>query len=102
MRPDQLNALLNGVDCPIILDVRSGFEYRSGHLPGAIHLPFWQVLFKTTTIPGGRKSQLVLYCEHGPRAVLARGMLQLRGFRRHELLQGHMYAWRRAGRRIER
>ena len=28
---------------PVIVDVRSAAEYDDGHVPGAIHLPFWQV-----------------------------------------------------------
>jgi hydroxyacylglutathione hydrolase len=44
---------------------------------------------------------MTVYCGHGPRAWIAKGLLRLRGFRRVSLLAGHMRAWRRAGRPLE-
>ena len=26
---------------PIIIDVRSEYEYQAGHIPAALHIPFW-------------------------------------------------------------
>jgi hydroxyacylglutathione hydrolase len=51
------------------------------------------------TPPAARAgTPLVLYCGHGPRAAIARGILRWRGISRVELLAGHWAAWRRAGR----
>ncbi len=30
----------------VIVDVRSALEYRRGHVPGAVHLPFWAAAFR--------------------------------------------------------
>ena len=87
---------------PMVLDVRSGIEYRSGHIPGAFHIPLWKLLFRIARLPDDRTSKLVVTCEHGPRAQLAAGMLGSRGFRDVELLDGHMAAWRRAGHPLEK
>lgn len=86
-----------GQEAPFILDVRSRREFAQGHLPGAVHLPFWTVLWRARRLPIPRAGPVVVYCGHGPRAWLARWQLRLRGFRRVSSLAGHMAGWRRAG-----
>lgn len=93
MQPDDLMEMIRRGDAPTIVDVRSRWEYERGHVPGAIHVPFWAACFRASRIQG----PVVIYCEHGPRAVLARAALFLRGFRSIEYLAGHMIAWRRSG-----
>jgi rhodanese-related sulfurtransferase len=39
MQPQELLKRLKSKQPPAILDVRSGFEFRAGHKPGAIHAP---------------------------------------------------------------
>ena len=87
---------------PVVIDVRSGFEYRSGHIPGALHLPVSRLLFKRGRLPKDKQSLLVLTCEQGPRAVLAKKVFGLFGFKNCELLDGHMHAYRRKGLPLEK
>jgi hydroxyacylglutathione hydrolase len=102
MQPQELAKRLKSKQPPIILDVRSGFEFRSGHIPGAIHSPALQILFRNARIPSDKNTELVVTCEHGPRAQLAKGLLGILGYRNIELLEGHMSAWRRTGRPQEK
>jgi hydroxyacylglutathione hydrolase len=87
---------------PCIIDVRSGIEYRAGHIPGALHAPTWKILFRLAPLPKERETLLVLTCEHGPRAQMARSLLGLFGYRTVTLLEGHMAGWRRAGLPVEK
>lgn len=82
---------------PAILDVRTGFEFHAGHIPGAIHAPTWKILLRLARVPSDRNSELVVTCEHGPRAQLAKSLLEVFGYRNVKLLSGHMSAWRHAG-----
>ncbi|MBN2644924.1 MAG: rhodanese-like domain-containing protein [Desulfuromonadaceae bacterium] len=91
---EDLRVQLTAATPPLVIDVRSDLEYRYGHVPGAHHLPFWSVLWRWPEVSEGRA--VVLYCEHGPRAVMARLLLLLRGVVRVQLLQGHMHHWRAA------
>jgi hydroxyacylglutathione hydrolase len=54
------------------------------------------------TLSCDKESLLVLTCEHGPRAQLAKMMLKWSGFRNIELLDGHMTCWRRSGHPVEK
>lgn len=96
MTAKELAKRLKTAQAPWILDVRSGPEYRSGHIPRARHLPFWAASLNTSELPPDRQTLIVLTCEHGPRAALAVSMLRLRGYRNLVLLEGHMAGWRRA------
>jgi hydroxyacylglutathione hydrolase len=83
---------------PILLDVRSAAEFNSGHIPGAVHAPLTNLLKATQAASRSKKDLLVLICEHGPRAQLARVLLKWHGYKNLELLNGHMAEWRQSGR----
>jgi len=87
---------------PCVVDVRSIFEFRSGHIPGAIHSPFWRILFRMAGLPQDKQSLVIVTCEHGPRAQMAKSLLSFTGYKRVDLLEGHMSAWRRAGLPLEK
>lgn len=87
---------------PGVIDVRSGFEFNSGHIAGAIHAPTWKILLKIARLPKDKNAELVILCEHGPRAQMAQGLLNAYGYRNTALLDGHMSGWRRAGLPLER
>ncbi len=90
-------ALLTSIEkgtAPTIIDVRSQSEYESGHVPGAIHLPFYSLWTRQSEIGSLKKEQVVLYCEHGPRAGIAKFELWTAGFEKILYLEGHMSGWK--------
>jgi len=94
------SALLKRIDAgtaPTILDVRSAWEYGRGHVPGAIHLPFWSLEARISEVPGSAGDPVVVYCGHGPRAWMAGALLRRHAFTQVLYLAGHMRAWRQAG-----
>lgn len=101
MKADTLEKLLESSEPPVILDVRTAMEFNSGHIAGAVHAPVTRVFQEATSANPDKQKTLVLVCEHGPRAQLALAFLKLRGFRKLELLSGHMHKWREAGRPLE-
>ena len=74
MKPQELQKLQKSKSPPTVLDVRSGMEYRMGHVPGALLLPFWKV----------------------------GSMLVKRGYSRIAYLDGDMPGWRQAKLPIEK
>ena len=87
-------------DPPAVIDVRSEGEYAAGHVPGAIHVPFYSMWSGADGLPADRDRPVVVYCEHGPRAGLARFGLSGAGYRRVRVLDGHMARWREDGRPV--
>ncbi len=92
--PDALMQQIEAGVAPAIVDVRSANEYEDGHVPGAIHLPFWQVGRKWQKLASMRELPVVVYCGHGPRAYMAGAALKRRGFSHVVYLAGHMKKWR--------
>ncbi|WP_020677568.1 rhodanese-like domain-containing protein [Geopsychrobacter electrodiphilus] len=87
---------------PVIIDVRSGPEYRNGHIPGALHLPSSRLILSRSQLPDDKTAQLVITCEHGPRASVAKSLLALFGYHNCELLEGHMHRYRQKGLSLEK
>ena len=95
--PDALLTAIGTGTAPVIVDVRTRREYDAGHVPGAIHVPFYTLLVRPDDVPGPRERPVVVYCEHGPRAGVARLALRLAGFTDVRYLDGHMSGWKRRG-----
>jgi rhodanese-related sulfurtransferase len=96
MRNTELAGLIKSGAPPVIVDVRSAREYRQGHIPGALHIPFWQTFFRADSITAARDDTVVVTCAHGPRAGVGKFALQLAGFRNVVYLDGHMSGWYKA------
>ncbi len=71
-----------------VLDVRSPEEYAAGHVTGAENVP----LDKLDGLPLGVDDDIIVYCQRGPRALQAQGLLQGRGKRVRVFLPGYE-AW---------
>lgn len=98
----ELEQLINQGRAPTIIDVRSSYEYRAGHIPGAIHIPFWSALFRVDEINAPKDEPIVVYCAHGPRAGLGKFALTRAGYTEVLYLDGHMTGWHKAGLPVEK
>jgi rhodanese-related sulfurtransferase len=63
-----------------LFDVRSAEEFRTGHLPGAVHAPGGQLVQATDQWIGVRRARVVLSDDTGLRAALAAFWLRQLGF----------------------
>lgn len=77
---------------PLILDVRSDAEFQSGHISGALHIPYDQLSQRLAELPSP-DTPIVVYCHSGRRAAAAETVLDAAGFTRVMDLEGHWRAW---------
>ncbi|HSQ70759.1 MAG TPA: rhodanese-like domain-containing protein [Steroidobacteraceae bacterium] len=99
--PDALSERLSqGEQAPIVLDVRSPEEFVTGHVPGAVNIPFDQVAGRLAEIP--KDKDLVLYCRSGRRAGIAADVLVANGYAPASLLEGDIAGWQGADLPVER
>ena len=97
---EEVLALIEGEgsrEGPLLLDVRSPGEFASGHLPGAVNIPFDELPGRAEEIAEFRERGVIAYCESGRRAGIAEESLRAAGFREIGDLQGHMGSWRASG-----
>jgi glyoxylase-like metal-dependent hydrolase (beta-lactamase superfamily II) len=65
-----------GRDGLVVLDVRRPDEWAAGHLPGAVHIPFWEVERRTGEVPEG---EAWVHCASGFRAAIGASLLDRAG-----------------------
>lgn len=92
---------MKGGDAPVVIDVRSQGEYRGGHVPGAINVPYTEISTHLDELQAYRDRDIVLYCKSGRRAAIAKKSLSDAGFTRLLHLSGDMDGWRRDGLPVE-
>ncbi len=63
----------------VLLDVRTPSEYRSGHIPGSVHLPL-QRLDKIASVVQNKDTPLFVYCHSGARSRQAVSALERMGY----------------------
>ena len=102
MTQDKLLASIKNITAPVIVDVRSQSEYESGHVPGAVHVPFYAMWSRHEEMKAKPEDLLVLYCEHGPRAWIGKFALWTMGFKNIVYLDGHMSGWKERGLPMEK
>ena len=78
----------------LLVDVRSGSEFASGHIPGAVNIPLDQIEARLDDL--GLNLPTVLICQSGTRARMAAVLLE--PCHRHiTVLEGGTKAWIDAG-----
>ena len=55
----------------IILDTRTQEEYDEGHIPGAILIPYDEILQKAESVLTDKNQLILVYCRSGRRSKLA-------------------------------
>lgn len=81
----------------LILDVRRPDEFNVGHVPNAINIPHTELEDHLEQLRTNIDKGIVVYCESGRRAAIAKDILTRAGFTRILHLQGDMKAWRMNG-----
>ena len=79
-----------------VLDVRTGGEFESVHIPGSYNVPL-DTLAEHADDLADVEHPVVLVCQTGGRATTAHGALRVAGKQQLHILEGGMQAWRTAG-----
>ena len=64
----------------IILDVRTQEEYDTGHIPGAVLLPDFEIAEKAETVLQDKNQLILVYCRSGRRSKNASSELAALGY----------------------
>jgi rhodanese-related sulfurtransferase len=100
--PREVLGRLDRNGAPLLLDVRTPEEFASGHVPGAVNIPYDEVGQRSADLDAHRDQEVVVYCEKGGRAAKAAQALADAGFRSIRHLEGDMSGWRAAGLPVEK
>jgi len=100
---DELRALLDAGDAPVVIDVRSktGVEIDPRRIPGARTVALREILAHAPQLPRDREIVLYCNCPNEVSAAQAARLLASRGFTRVRPLLGGLDAWVLAGGDVE-
>jgi hydroxyacylglutathione hydrolase len=102
MQASELLQRINSNSAPVIIDPRSEIEFKKGHIPGAINAPVRKILLNRAHLLKDKNREMVIACMHGQRAVMAKWLLALYGYRNTALLEGYLEGWKKAGLPMEK
>jgi rhodanese-related sulfurtransferase len=102
MQASELLQRIKSNRAPVIVDARSEMEFKRGHIPGAINAPVRKILLNRARLPADRNLELVITCEHGQRAWMARKLLGFYGYHNTALLEGYLENWKKDGLPLEK
>jgi rhodanese-related sulfurtransferase len=102
VQAQELLRRINSNQAPVVVDPRSEMEFRKGHIPGAINAPVRKILLNRAQLPQDKNGEMVIACMHGQRAVIAKFLLGLYGYRNMDLLDGYLEGWIEAGLPVEK
>jgi rhodanese-related sulfurtransferase len=83
-----------------VVDVREGWEYQNGHIPGAEHIPVNTVFARRNEL--SRDRRIIFVCAVGRRSALACEMAAAAGLTRLYNVEGGTEAWIDEGYPVEK
>jgi len=78
-----------------VIDARDKGQFDKGHIPGAHHIEWRQVLARRNEIP--KDKPVLIYCNQGTLSAQAGLALRLAGYENVRILQGGMSEWKARG-----
>jgi rhodanese-related sulfurtransferase len=79
----------------VVIDARDAGQFAKGHIPGAIHMDWRQVLARRNEIP--KDKPVLVYCNTGSLSAQAGFALRVAGWENVRILQGGMEEWKAKG-----
>jgi rhodanese-related sulfurtransferase len=80
----------------VVLDVRDGAGYKSGHIPQALHIPASDVQKRLQELQKHRDKPIIVCCDSGATAEGVCTVLKKQGFAAVHPLSGGLSAWQNA------
>ena len=96
-----LNALLQGDDAPLVIDIREPDELQGGLIPGATACPRGFLEPRIESIQPDRSAPIAVVCAGGTRSALSVHALQQLGYKAVTSVAGGVGGWSRAGFALE-
>jgi rhodanese-related sulfurtransferase len=77
----------------LLVDVREDWEREIGALPGSIHIPMAEVGSRISEFKAPAAGEIVIYCHHGIRSLMAAEYLEQNGVPSVGSLEGGIEFW---------
>ncbi len=78
--PEKAKEIMESGEEYILLDVREKDEYESGHIPGALLIPYGKIEEEASDLIPDKSAQILVYCRSGRRSKIAAASLSQLGY----------------------
>lgn len=85
---------------PLVVDVRSGSDFKKGHLINALHLPSQKVASQGNELGKDKQRPIIVYCALGSTSREAANQIRKQGFQEVYSLRGGINGWLQANQSI--
>lgn len=100
LTPEEVFASLDTEQAPLVIDVRKPFEFKIGHVPGAINIPIAELGENLDELKS--RDSVLVYCINGRRTRQAEPVLLDAGVSKLYHLEGAFQAWIQKGLTVEK
>lgn len=95
LEPERVEAMLEGGQPVLLVDVREPYEREAGHIAGSRHIELVRLSAEAGSIE--REAPVVFYCRVGARSLMAAQALRGAGYRAYSM-DGGLVRWAQEGR----
>lgn len=92
---EQAKELIEKKSSLVLLDVRTDWEFDSGHIEGAINMPVDDLQQRHAELKPN--DEILVYCRTGNRSAKAMQILKDNGYSKIYNMEGGIEAWKKAG-----
>jgi rhodanese-related sulfurtransferase len=85
----------------VFIDCRDKFEYKKGHIPGAMNISRGLMEWKIEKKIPSKDEKIIMYCKSGGRSSLAAHAIKRMGYNNVASFKGGWLAWVKAGYPVE-
>ncbi len=92
--PGEVRRQLDGLEPPLLLDVREPAELQMAHIEGALHMPMGDVPARANQ-ELDPDAHIIVVCHHGVRSLNVTHWLRQQGFEKVQSMRGGIDRWSR-------
>ena len=101
IRPEDAVLLINR-EGGVVLDINDAQTHRAGHIPGAMHVPFEELIKNPTQLDKHKSKPIIVSATHTKRSGEIADLLRNQGHAAVYVLTGGEIAWQRENLPLER
>ncbi|GAB4545171.1 MAG: hypothetical protein Fur002_19010 [Anaerolineales bacterium] len=75
-----VNTALSSATPPVVIDVRSADDFKTGYIKGSLNIPINALLDNMTLLPADKSAAIITVCQSGHRGALAMMALRMIGY----------------------
>lgn len=88
-----VNTALTSAAVPVLIDVRTADEFKTGYIKGSVNIPINELLNDLTKLPADKTTPIITLCQSGHRGALAMMTLRMLGYTNVTSLSKGINGW---------